>query len=134
MKTFQLESYENGLQSPVVIEPDVFHDERGYFVESYNEKRWKEILGDINFVQDNESKSCYGVLRGLHFQKICFLAFDVLLDTALFCRNDNIHINCTFLPESPTAAKSLIILFVTVGKPGKNHIVTVLPVHTVTKT
>lgn len=68
MKTFQLESYENGLQSPVVIEPDVFHDERGYFVESYNEKRWKEILGDINFVQDNESKSCYGVLRGLHFQ------------------------------------------------------------------
>ena len=69
MKTFQLESYKNGLQSPVVIEPDVFHDERGYFVESYNEKRWKEILGDINFVQDNESKSCYGTLRGLHFQK-----------------------------------------------------------------
>ena len=53
----------------VVIEPKVFGDHRGYFFESFNQKEFKEHIGDINFVQDNESKSTYGVLRGLHFQK-----------------------------------------------------------------
>jgi len=55
--------------SPVIIQPKVFKDERGYFFESFNEKEFKEKVGDITFVQDNESKSSYGVLRGLHFQK-----------------------------------------------------------------
>lgn len=54
----------------VVIEPRVFEDTRGYFFESYNKKTFDELIGgDISFVQDNESKSSYGVLRGLHFQK-----------------------------------------------------------------
>ena len=52
----------------VIIEPDVFGDSRGYFFESYS-KKFAELVRPIRFVQDNESKSRYGVLRGLHFQK-----------------------------------------------------------------
>ena len=52
----------------VIIEPKIFKDNRGYFFESFNEKEFKEKVADINFVQDNESKSSYGVLRGIHFQ------------------------------------------------------------------
>ena len=52
-----------------IIEPVVHGDERGYFVESYREDKLKEYLGrELNFVQDNESKSSFGVLRGLHYQ------------------------------------------------------------------
>lgn len=54
---------------PVIIQPLIFKDERGYFFESFNEAEFKEKVADVNFVQDNESKSSYGVLRGLHFQK-----------------------------------------------------------------
>ena len=53
----------------ILLKPTVFKDERGYFMESYNLKRANKLLGDIHFVQDNESKSSKGVLRGLHFQK-----------------------------------------------------------------
>jgi dTDP-4-dehydrorhamnose 3,5-epimerase len=53
----------------VIIEPKVFQDGRGYFYESFNQKEFEENIGQIEFVQDNESKSVYGVLRGLHFQK-----------------------------------------------------------------
>ena len=53
----------------ITIEPTVFGDARGYFLESYNEKKFEEIVGKTLFVQDNESKSSKGVLRGLHFQK-----------------------------------------------------------------
>lgn len=53
----------------VIIEPRIFGDSRGYFFESFSEKNFKEQVADIDFVQDNESKSCYGVVRGLHFQK-----------------------------------------------------------------
>jgi len=52
-----------------IIEPKVFGDSRGYFFESYNQKEFEDKVGPITFVQDNESKSSYGVLRGLHFQK-----------------------------------------------------------------
>ena len=53
----------------VIIEPKVFGDERGYFMETWSQKDFDEQVRPIKFVQDNESKSCYGVLRGLHFQK-----------------------------------------------------------------
>lgn len=52
-----------------VIEPTVFKDERGYFVETYNQNDMKEAGLDMTFVQDNQSMSTRGVLRGLHFQK-----------------------------------------------------------------
>ncbi len=53
----------------IIIKPDVFFDERGYFFESYNFEKFREILGGAVFVQDNESKSQKNVLRGLHFQR-----------------------------------------------------------------
>ncbi len=53
----------------VIVEPDVFGDVRGYFFESYSQRRFDEAVRPVRFVQDNESKSRYGVLRGLHFQK-----------------------------------------------------------------
>ena len=53
----------------IIIEPKVFGDNRGYFLESYNQKRFEEVVGKTSFLQDNESKSSKGVLRGLHFQK-----------------------------------------------------------------
>jgi len=53
----------------VIIEPNVFGDKRGYFLESYNQVSFEKNIGRTTFVQDNESKSSKGVLRGLHFQK-----------------------------------------------------------------
>lgn len=57
------------LQGLLLIEPDVFRDERGYFCETYNEAKLSQLGFTQNFVQDNESKSSKGVLRGIHFQK-----------------------------------------------------------------
>lgn len=57
------------IEGVVIIEPKVFGDDRGYFFESFSQLRFDELVRPINFVQDNESKSKYGVLRGLHFQK-----------------------------------------------------------------
>jgi|TARA_B110000261_G_C13063063_1_gene349004 dTDP-4-dehydrorhamnose 3,5-epimerase len=56
------------LNDVLIITPDVFGDDRGYFFEPYNQKIFKENVGDFNFVQDNQSCSSKGVLRGLHFQ------------------------------------------------------------------
>jgi dTDP-4-dehydrorhamnose 3,5-epimerase len=60
---------ETKLKGCFIIQPQVFKDERGYFLESYNKKAFRTAIGlDINFVQDNESQSSKGVLRGLHYQ------------------------------------------------------------------
>ena len=53
----------------VIIEPQVFEDERGYFFESYNQAKMEEAGLHYDFIQDNQSKSCYGTVRGIHFQK-----------------------------------------------------------------
>jgi len=53
----------------LIFEPDVFGDHRGYFFESFRQDVFEKHVGNIQFVQDNQSKSGYGVLRGLHFQK-----------------------------------------------------------------
>ncbi len=57
------------IEGPVIIEPRVFEDSRGYFFESFNERDFAEQVMPVKFVQDNESRSVYGVVRGLHFQK-----------------------------------------------------------------
>lgn len=57
------------IEGVVIIEPKVFGDSRGYFFESYSQRDFDAAVGQVRFVQDNESKSCYGVVRGLHFQK-----------------------------------------------------------------
>lgn len=57
------------IEGVVIIEPTVFGDERGYFFESYSQREFDEKVRPVKFVQDNESRSHYGVVRGLHFQK-----------------------------------------------------------------
>ncbi|MBQ8066046.1 MAG: dTDP-4-dehydrorhamnose 3,5-epimerase [Prevotella sp.] len=52
-----------------IIEPRVFNDARGYFFEAWKKQEFEEHIGPVDFIQDNESKSSYGVLRGLHYQK-----------------------------------------------------------------
>jgi len=64
-----MEIIKTAIEGLVIIQPKVFEDERGYFMEAYKENFIKENFPDIHFIQDNESKSSYGVLRGLHFQK-----------------------------------------------------------------
>ena len=83
----------NGL---VVLKPTVFKDNRGYFMVSYNQKNINKLFGNVNFVQDNESESSRGVLRGLHFQnppyaqsKLVRCLKGKVLDVALDLRNDS---------------------------------------------
>ena len=64
-----MEVIKTSIDGVVIIEPKVFGDHRGYFFESFSERDFNQQVREVKFVQDNESKSCYGVLRGLHFQK-----------------------------------------------------------------
>ena len=57
------------IEGVIIIEPRIFKDDRGYFFESFSQREFEEKVCKTTFVQDNESKSGYGVLRGLHFQK-----------------------------------------------------------------
>ncbi len=60
---------ETSIQGVYVIEPRVFNDSRGYFFEAFKQQEFDEQIGPVRFIQDNESKSSRGVLRGLHYQK-----------------------------------------------------------------
>ena len=64
-----MEVIQTNIKGVVIIEPRLFKDDRGYFFESYSERDFNKQVGEIHFVQDNESKSSYGVMRGLHFQR-----------------------------------------------------------------
>ena len=88
-----------------IIAPQLFKDERGYFFESFNQKVFEQHIGPIQFVQDNESQSSYGVVRGLHFQKPPYTQAKLLrvvqgrvLDVAVDLRKD-----------SPTYGKSFTV-------------------------
>ena len=63
-----MEVIKTAIEGLVIIEPKVFGDARGYFLESFSQREFEEKVRKINFVQDNESMSSYGVMRGLHFQ------------------------------------------------------------------
>lgn len=63
-----MEVIKTAIEGVVIIEPKVFRDARGYFFESFSQREFEEKVRPINFVQDNESMSSYGVMRGLHFQ------------------------------------------------------------------
>ncbi len=65
----KFEKQETGIEGVYVIKPTVFEDSRGFFMETYSKKEFEEIGITYDFVQDNQSKSTKGVLRGLHFQK-----------------------------------------------------------------
>jgi len=64
-----MEIIKTKIKDLLIIKPDVFEDERGYFFESFSKEKFKALGLDLDFVQDNESKSQKNVLRGLHFQK-----------------------------------------------------------------
>ena len=84
------------IEGLLIIEPQVFNDARGYFVETYNEKRYHDAGIEAKFVQDNQSCSCYGVVRGLHFQRPPFSQAKLVcctkgrvLDVAVDLRKDS---------------------------------------------
>lgn len=64
-----MEYKETEIKGVFVIEPKVFNDARGYFMEAWKKEEFEAHVGKVDFLQDNESKSSYGVLRGLHYQK-----------------------------------------------------------------
>lgn len=63
-----MEIIETGIDGVLILEPKIFRDARGYFFESFSQREFEQKVGPIHFVQDNESMSSYGVMRGLHFQ------------------------------------------------------------------
>ena len=84
------------IKDVVVLKPDVFKDSRGYFFESYSEQKYKDIIGDVKFVQDNISRSEKNVIRGLHFQaaeyaqgKLCEVIKGRVLDVAVDIRKNS---------------------------------------------
>jgi len=84
------------LDGVVIIEPQVFEDARGYFFESWNKAKMEEAGLNYDFIQDNQSKSCYGTIRGIHFQKGEFsqaklvrVLQGMVLDVAVDLRKDS---------------------------------------------
>lgn len=84
------------LDGVLIIEPKVFGDSRGFFMETYNAERYRQMGIDVNFVQDNLSSSSYGVLRGLHYQlpphtqsKLVQVISGSVLDIAVDVRGDS---------------------------------------------
>tara|TARA_Y100000589_G_scaffold332178_1_gene389994 strand:- start:1760 stop:2314 length:555 start_codon:yes stop_codon:yes gene_type:complete len=84
------------IEGLLILEPNLLLDDRGYFLESYNKKEFEEAVGKIAFLQDNESKSSKGVLRGLHFQKPPYAQAKLVrcikgkvLDVAVDIRNES---------------------------------------------
>lgn len=64
-----MEFIKTDIEGVFIIEPKVFNDARGYFMEAWKQSEFNENVGKVDFIQDNESKSSFGVLRGLHYQK-----------------------------------------------------------------
>jgi dTDP-4-dehydrorhamnose 3,5-epimerase len=88
---------ETEIPGPMIIEPQVFGDDRGFFLESWNADRFREAGLNLNFVQDNHSRSAKGVLRGLHFQnpnpqgKLVRVLAGRVLDVAVDIRRSSSH-------------------------------------------
>ena len=107
-----MEIIKTNIEGVVIIEPRIFKDDRGYFFESFSQREFEEKVCKTTFVQDNESKSSYGVVRGLHFQKPPFaqsklvrVIKGVVLDVAVDIRKG-----------SPTFGQ-----YVSVELTGENH-------------
>lgn len=95
-----MEVVKTSIEGVLLLKPQVFGDERGYFVETWQQRRYEEIGINLPFVQDNHSKSTKGILRGLHFQKkhpqgkLVMVSLGQVFDVAVDIR-----------PESPTFGK-----------------------------
>ena len=103
---------ETDIEGVLIIEPRVFTDARGYFFESYNKKTFDAEVGPVNFVQDNESCSTRGVMRGLHFQrpphaqaKLVRCTQGAVLDVAVDIRKGSPtygrHVSCLLTEDNP---------------------------------
>ena len=107
---------ETGIKDLIVIEPTVFGDNRGFFMESYSKKDFSEIGIDIEFVQDNHSKSKKGVLRGLHFQtkhvqgKLVRVTAGAVLDMAIDLRKDSPTFGKHYLVELTADNKKMFYI------------------------
>ena len=91
-----MEVIQTAIEGLVIIEPKIFKDARGYFFESFSQREFDEKVRKINFVQDNESMSGYGVMRGLHFQRPPFTQSKLVrcvkgrvLDVAVYIRKES---------------------------------------------
>ena len=89
-----MEIIKTEIEGLLIIEPRIFQDARGYFFESFSQREFEEKVGAVHFVQDNESMSTYGVMRGLHFQrppytqsKLVRCVIGKVLDVAVDIRN-----------------------------------------------
>ena len=100
MGQIKVEKNVGGIEGLCVIEPAVHGDTRGYFMETYNEKDMKEAGIDIHFVQDNQSMSTKGVLRGLHFQNLNYFLQSPQYEEVLFV--DNYCSSMGLLPKNST--------------------------------
>ena len=107
---------ETGIKDLIVIEPTVFGDNRGFFMESYSKKDFSEIGMDVEFVQDNHSKSKKGVLRGLHFQmqhvqgKLVRVTAGSVLDVAVDLRKDSPTFGKYYLVELTADNKKMFYI------------------------
>ena len=91
-----MEVIKTNIEGVIIVEPRIFKDGRGYFFESFSQREFEEKVCKTTFVQDNESKSSYGVVRGLHFQKPPFAQSKLVrvikgavLDVAVDIRKDS---------------------------------------------
>ena len=108
------------IEGLLLIEPRVFGDARGYFFESFNQAEFEREVGPVHFVQDNESRSCYGVVRGLHFQKgehaqakLVRVAVGCVLDVAVDIRKGSPTYGQHFAVE--LSAENHLMLFIPRG-------------------
>lgn len=107
---------ETGIKDLIVIEPTVFGDNRGFFMESYSKKDFSEIGMNVEFVQDNHSKSKKGVLRGLHFQtqhvqgKLVRVTAGSVLDVAVDLRKDSPTFGKHYLVELSADNKKMFYI------------------------
>lgn len=109
--------YTTDIPGLLIFEPKVFEDSRGYFYEAYNEEIFKKEGIDLRFVQDNQSKSAYGVIRGLHYQlnpyaqsKLVRVLEGTILDIAVDIRKGSITFGkCFSLELSEANRKQLFI-------------------------
>ncbi|MEG0237396.1 MAG: dTDP-4-dehydrorhamnose 3,5-epimerase [Cetobacterium sp.] len=107
---------ETGIKDLIVIDPTVFGDNRGFFMESYSKKDFSEIGMDVEFVQDNHSKSKKGVLRGLHFQtqhvqgKLVRVTAGAVLDVAVDLRKDSPTFGKHYLVELTADNKKMFYI------------------------
>jgi dTDP-4-dehydrorhamnose 3,5-epimerase len=108
---------ETGIKDLCILEPKVFGDTRGYFFESFNQKKFSDLGVSANFVQDNESYSSYGTLRGLHFQKGEFaqaklirVVKGAIKDVVVDLRKDSVTFGQTFSAELNDENKRMLFV------------------------